>query len=84
MNGWGRQLPKSEERGRANREIEKNALYLILSPSSSSRRIHAKNRPSNREGIIDKVDGVRMHVSLSEPVRQFIIEKREREREREN
>jgi hypothetical protein len=63
----GLTAPRKKGR-RANRKIENARAHSLppLTPYS-----HAKNRPSNREGIIDKVDGVRMHVSLSEAVRRL-------------
>ena len=73
-----RERKKKAERGVAPIEkIEKSRAHSLLSLPYA----HAGNRPSNREGIIDKVDGVRMHVSLSEAVSKFITEE---DGEREN
>ena len=55
--------------------MEKSKEKMLTPSSSSHSREKTYNRPSTREGIIDKIEGVRMHVSLSEAVRMFVVEK---------
>jgi hypothetical protein len=71
----------SIERGgrRRARQLKIRSRSRSLSSPVTSLNRPSNNNNNNREGIIDKVDGVRMHVSLSEAVRSFVWQKKRRE-----
>lgn len=77
-SGVGRKKCNETKRALKIKEKETHVSFFLFFFSK-----HNKNRPHNREGIIEKVDGVRMHVSLSDVVSCLLSEGGRRERKKE-